>query len=147
MREPTCINLTDRYGATYRVSWDPTYDPGHVPYDKRDPWYMQLSCERGTIYPHDGTMLAVEIDYRPRITAQVAALPGVVLYQDGDREKTFLFDVTLFDQVAEIVRPRRRRQVSEAERQRLAEMSRRFSPYRHAFSEHGSASAQREQTT
>ena len=35
-----------------------------------------------------------------------------------------------FDEVAKIMKPRKRRQVSEAERQRLAEMSARYSPLR-----------------
>jgi hypothetical protein len=43
---------------------------------------------------------------------------------------TVLFDVADFDQVAEIMQARRRRQVSEQERQRLAELSARHSPFR-----------------
>jgi hypothetical protein len=33
----------------------------------------------------------------------------VVQAQDGDDEKTFVFDVALFEQVAELVKPSRRR--------------------------------------
>lgn len=115
MLDPVCVNLADRYGAVYRITYDPAYDPAHVPHDKRDPRYMQMPCDRGTIYPHGGEMLAVEVDYRPKVAAKVAALPGVVVHQDGDHEKTFLFDVSLFAQVAALVRPRRRFRSSAAQ--------------------------------
>jgi hypothetical protein len=56
------------------------------------------------------------------VARQLAALPGVRIHQDGGigGEMTFLFDVTLFDQVALIVKPRRRRRLSEAHRDKLS---------------------------
>ncbi len=51
---------------------------------------------------------------------QLASIPGVDLAQAGDQEKTFIFHVSLIDQVAAIVKPRRRRQHSEETRARLA---------------------------
>ena len=38
---------------------------------------------------------------------QVAAIPGVLVHQDGDDEKTFVFPVTLFPEIAAIVEPKR----------------------------------------
>jgi hypothetical protein len=66
----------------------------------------------------------VEVNRRPSIAAKLMALPGVRLHQDGETEKTFLFDVSLLDQVARIVRPRRKRTVSEERRRELAEFAR-----------------------
>jgi hypothetical protein len=53
--------------------------------------------------------------------------------KDGETEKTFLFDVDHFPEVAAIVLPKRRRHISEAERQRLADLSK-----RHGFRPHQS---------
>jgi hypothetical protein len=82
---------------------------------------MQLPCERGTIYPYGGDRLAVEVDYRPLTAKALAGLSGVVLVQDGDHEKTFVFHVDLFEQVAATVRPRRRQRLSAEQRRACAE--------------------------
>jgi hypothetical protein len=122
MPEPTCLNLRELYGGRYKI----TYDPAAVTWgEKRDPWMHQIPCAgKGiTIYPHGGTRLAVEIDYRPHIAKRVAALPGVQLHQDGTHEKTYLFDVALFDRIAAIVKPRRRRQLTAEQREALAARS------------------------
>src|SRR5882724_9649821 len=87
---------------------------------------MQIPCTGHgvTIYPHGGNVLAVEVDGRRNIAKKLAALPGLRLWQEGDRERTWLFDVSLFPQVAAIVQPKRRRQLTpeqrEAMRQRLS---------------------------
>jgi hypothetical protein len=124
----TCINLLAMFGEQYRITFDEAYDPTHVPIGRRDPWMMQIPCEgqRVTIYPHGGTALAVEVDRRPSIAAKLQALAGVKLHQDGDIERTFLFDVSLFDQVAQIVKPRRRRRLTDKQRETLLKYGRRF---------------------
>jgi hypothetical protein len=118
-----CINLLETYGAVFRIAWDEAYDARGVRRSNRDPWAMQIPCAgRGlVIYPHGGTILALGCDYRPGIARQVAAIPGVRIHQDGGMrgEMTFVFDVSLFDAIAAIVKPRRRRRLSEEHRARL----------------------------
>lgn len=123
-----CLNLRELFGDQYRITWDEAYGAAHVPHDRRDPWMMALTCTgHGVmIYPHGGAQLAVEVDRRPSIVARLAALSGVRLWQDGDTEKTFLFDICLFDQIARIVKPRKRRMLTDAHRQVLAKYA--FSP-------------------
>lgn len=117
----TCINLQDRFGDKYRISFDEADDR-----ERRvhlDPWLLEIRGRRGTIYPYGGDTLAVMVDGRAITAGKLASLPGLTAIQDGDREKTFLFDVTHFDKVAAIVLPYRKRQVSDAERERLAGLS------------------------
>jgi hypothetical protein len=111
-----CLNLRERFGRRYRIAFDPCYDPKGVPRAKLDPWYMTLPCRLGIIYPVGADRLAVEVDYHPYIAKRLAALPGVVLTQDGDHEKTFTFPAEMFDQVAASVRPRRKKQLSAAQK-------------------------------
>jgi hypothetical protein len=127
---PTCPNLRDLYGDRYRIGHDPA---ATTPSERKDPWMLTIPCRGGVvIYPHGAGALAVEVDGRPILAKRLAGIPGVVLHQDGDQEKTFLFPVALFDQVAELVQPRRRRRLSpeqrEASKSRLARY--RFSPAR-----------------
>ncbi len=101
-----CIHLRDLFGDTYRITWNHAREGR-----EESPWLMQIPCALGTIYPHGADRLAVEIDYHPKAARAIAALPGVKLHQDGDQEKTFLFPVAMFDQVAAVVQPRRRRRL------------------------------------
>src|SRR5262245_25286113 len=103
------VNLLESFGTLYRVTFDPGYDPRGVPKRRLDPWMMQLPCRRGVIYPFGGDRLAVEVDYHSQAAKKLAAVPGVELWQDGDHETTFLFPVNLFDRVASLVGPRKRR--------------------------------------
>ena len=123
-----CTNLREVFGAKYRITFDPAYSPRNVPRAKLDPWMMQIRCAgRGVIiYPHSGTILAIEVDRRPSIAAKLAAMEGVKLRQDGDTEKTFLFDARLFDQVAQVVKPRKRRLLTDTQLQALLKHQRRF---------------------
>lgn len=120
------INLMTRFGKQYRIAFDPGYDPKHRPKDKLDPWAMEIPCERGTIYPHGGNDLAVMVDYRPITARKLAAIPGVVLVQDGDQEKTFVFPVELFKTVAKAVKPRRKRRLTAEQKQKAAERLKAF---------------------
>jgi len=63
-----CINLQEQLGHRYRITFDPAYNPKHVPRDKLDPWTMQILCQRGVIYPHGGDLLVAEVEGR-RVTA------------------------------------------------------------------------------
>ncbi len=102
-----------RFGRDYRVTLDESAEGG------KDTWMYQVPGRFGTIYPHGGDLLAVECDYHDRTARSLAALPGVTLHQDGNREKTFLFAAELFPAVAAIVQPRRRRRLSEQAKQKL----------------------------
>jgi hypothetical protein len=128
---PLCVNLRERFGRQYRITYDPAYDPRHVPRDKLDPWMMQIPCRGGVvIYPYGGQLLAVEVDYRPK-TAHRLRQMGLRCTQDGDREKTFVFDAADFDRVAAVVHPRKRRhchrtpEQQRAAGERLAALARR----------------------
>lgn len=109
-----CINLQNRYGAKYRLSLDP------AAVSLGDRWGHQIPC-RGqgvTIYPHGGELLAVEVNHRRGIARQLAQL-GLRCTQDGDTETTFIFPVSRFDEVAAVVKPRKRRQLTGAHKEAL----------------------------
>ena len=127
-----CINLRERFSKRYRIGWDPAYDAKGRHRHLLDPWMMTIPCERGTIYPHGGTRLAVEVEGRPITANRLRGLDCTTVIQEGDDFLAVTFDVDDFDRVAQIVLPRRRRQLSEAERERLraAGANSRFQPRR-----------------
>jgi hypothetical protein len=120
-----CINLRRSFGQRYKIG----FDEAAVTWGERaDPWMQTLLCQKGVIYPQGGEILAVEIDGRPITAKLVAAISGVTLWQDGDHEKTFLLPVDLFDQVAEVVKPRKRRRLSEEQKTRCVERLAKYRP-------------------
>ena len=116
-----CVNLLERFGAKYRISFDEAYSAKGKHRDNLDLWYLELPGRFGTIYPQGGTTLAVMVDRHPQAARQLAALPSCRLYNDGEHEKVFLFDVEDFAKVAAIVRPRRRPRLTEEQRLAAAE--------------------------
>jgi hypothetical protein len=118
---PECVNLRERYGRDYHISYDPAYDPRGVHRRNLDAWMMTIPCRGNiTIYPHGRDLLAVEVDHHPGVAKRLAAL-GLVVWQDGDKEGTFLFDVSEFEAVAEIVRPRKKRRLTPEQREACKE--------------------------
>jgi hypothetical protein len=87
---------------------------------------MTIPCRVGIIYPHGAEMLALDLDGHPKVAKHVATIPDIVLHQDGDEEKAFLFPVGLFDQVAALVEPKRVRRLSRERRKRLIQAGLRF---------------------
>lgn len=122
----TCVNLRERFGEKYRIEYEESYWAEREIAGKDDPWLQIIPCDFGHIYPHGGTTLAASINKRGPTMRTLVAMPCCRLWQDADDGATVLFDVADFKAVAKIMRPKRRRQVSDEERARLAEMSRRF---------------------
>lgn len=118
-----CINLRERFGKRYRLTFDPAYDPKGRPRDKLDPWMMVIEGQRSTIYPYGGCLLAVEVEGRAVTRRRLRELAGTTVIQDGDDFTAFTFDVGIYPAVAAIVRPRRRRILSEAQREQLRQLS------------------------
>jgi len=115
-------DLKALYGARFQITFDEAAERG-----RKDLWMMQIPCAgKGVmIYPHGENLLAVQCDNRPSIAKRLADL-GLRLVQDGDAEKTFVFPVERFEEVAAIVKPRRRRLLTEEQRAMLASIRKPF---------------------
>lgn len=109
---PTCINLLQRFGARYRIGFDPAYDAKHRSRAVLDPWYMTILCKYGEIYPHGGDELVAEVRGHPMIRKRLCALDCVTINQLGDTEMSVRFLVVDFDRVASVPHPRKRYNLS-----------------------------------
>src|SRR5262245_44558838 len=103
------LNLVEKFGSRYRIGFDPACAKGRK---NRDPAHMEIPGRFGTIYPDGEDHLRGDIDYHERLADKVGQIPGCTLVQDGDGEKTYRFPLALFQQVARIVRPSKRRRHS-----------------------------------
>jgi len=119
----TCVNLKERFGKKYRIGHDPAAK--HEPGGMSDPWMFTIRCQFGEIYPYGGEKLAFHCTgsiVRQKIKE---AFPDMEISNwSDDGEAIFIFYVEEFPKVAKFAKPRRRRQVSESEKQRLAKIGR-----------------------
>jgi hypothetical protein len=109
-------NLKELFGDRFKIAHDEAASSA----ERDDPWMMQIPC-RGpgvAIYPHGTGVLAVECDNRPGIAKRLTDM-GLRLHQNGDCDRTFLFTLDQFEEVAAIVKPRQRRILKEEQRSRF----------------------------
>lgn len=111
MMEPACIDLRP-WAKAHRCRW--RYEESYgaeKPENRGDGrWYVEVLCKYGLIYPNGGdTLLA----YCSRgVKRHVAGLGDVEHHQsDGDAE-VLRFPESRLDEVAAILKPKRRRQYS-----------------------------------
>src|SRR4051812_47664134 len=108
-----CINLREQFGRQYRIGHDPAYAAEHGGRGRTDdPWLQILLCRRGHIYPHGGDLLGVATNSRGSTATAIATLPGVIVVQDADDGINAIFPLSMFEQIAQLIKPRRKRQLS-----------------------------------
>jgi hypothetical protein len=107
-----CINLLEMFGHKYQVDRSGK---------KSDPWLQIIPAKYGEFYPHSLDLIGFASNSR-KIGLRVAKIPGVVILQEAEDGLNVGVDAALFPAVAKIVKPRRRRKVTDKERDRLAKM-------------------------
>jgi hypothetical protein len=123
----TCVNLQERFGQRYRVGWEADGSTRAQWPREEWPWLMELRCHHGKVYPWGGDLLEAVTD-GSNIGAQLRRLP-FVLATRGHEETVIRFHVDHLPEVLAVLKPYRRRQLSEAEKERLRAMA---APYRFA---------------
>jgi len=116
------LDLKAEFGHRYRVELDESYR------NERPEWrgpiaeYQRIPAKFGFFFPHESGQVAFWCKSN-RIKVKLLAALGdkVSLHREADTETIFLFDKEHFGAVAGFAQPRKRRCVSEATRQRLAE--------------------------
>ncbi len=128
-----CVNLKRHFGDRYRVEFEESYHADHGERARTvDPWLMVILCQHGHIYPHSHSQLGASTDRSGKTANQLKRLACTTVVQDGSDGVNVIFEVTDFEKVAEILKPRRRRRQTPEQRQasieRLAKY--RFTPAR-----------------
>jgi len=117
---PVCIDLAERFGRHFRVEYEESYYAERHEYREAESvWLRIIPCRAGHICPWGGSTLAAVTDRAGPIARKLSTLPGVTLWQDGSDGATVLFDVADFEAVARIMRPCKRRVLTEKIRAHL----------------------------
>jgi hypothetical protein len=121
-RNMDCVNLRERFGRQYRVEYEESYSAQYGPHARiDDPWLQIVPCQHGRVYPHGGNMLTAATNGRGPIIKKLLAVPGAKMWQDGDDGANILFPVEQFEDVAKLMRARRRRRLSPEQRAKAVE--------------------------
>lgn len=130
-----CHNLRQLFGDRFQIEYDEAYYAEHGPNARADdPWLQIIPCRNGHICPWGrGTIAACTRSAGPVVKA-LMRLQGAAMQQNGSDGANIVFPVEMFDRVADIMHPRKRRRLSLEARaaaiERLAKYQ--FSPAAHA---------------
>jgi hypothetical protein len=110
-------DLVSLAGKRYRITLDPSVQDDSSKAERR--WLCRIPCKYGFISIHGPDTLAAFAN-TSIMAGKLVAVSGVKVHQRGDREVRVLVAPDMLDAIADLLRARRKRQVSEAERDRLA---------------------------
>ena len=114
------LDLKQLFGSQYQIERDPAFGSSSDPAG----WVIpgRKDC---AIFAHDDRLLAAEI-FGTNLCNKTMAIPGVQVHQTGEQYCCVLFPVELFDVVARVVKPKRRRRQNDVQRQANAERLRKW---------------------
>lgn len=105
----------------YRVAFEDSYYHAG-PIDRADSdfpiYYQVIPGKHGEVYWHSDNRFAVQLNSR-KLMGRVKRLKGVEAFIEGDGEGVYLFPLNMLDTIAEIIKARKRRQVTEKMREHL----------------------------
>jgi len=119
------VNLKRRFGHRYRMESEESYNSEHGEHGRaEDPWLMIIPAQHRHFYPQGEDTLAFATDKSGSIAESLRKLDFAEILQDGDDGVNIAFPVERFEEVASIVKPKRRRRLSEQHKCRLLEAGR-----------------------
>jgi len=115
MSEPNCINLKATFGDRFKVEFEEAYYTETVDRPTEAPCLMTIPCQRGHIYPHSGGILSA-YSGKSGTRKRLMEMDCCTIHRLGDTEITANFDVADFGKVAEVMKPRKKRRLSDSQR-------------------------------
>jgi hypothetical protein len=115
------IDLKKQYGRKFRITLDESFEIGDRSNEEKL-WNLRIPGKYGhigvwgenTLSAHSGSS---------RVVKKLIEIPGVTIKQRGDNEVTIVFPPDLIEPVADVLKAKRRRQLSDEHRAKLIEAS------------------------
>jgi len=113
-----CVNLKVRFGDKYHIGFDMVARKG-----TNDPWMFTIPCKYGEVYPQGGERLAFHCRGTIMRGTIKRKFPNFeVRNWTDDGEAILVFFSDQFGDLAKVIKPKRKRRLSEEEKQRLAKV-------------------------
>jgi hypothetical protein len=109
------VDLRAHFGRRWRIALDEAARGRW-----RDPWLFIIPCRHGHLFPVDDQRVGASSDHPGAIARKLRAIPGAEVLADGDDGVNVAVPLGQVADVARIMKPRRVRQASAAQREALA---------------------------
>lgn len=120
-------DLRALYGTKYRTTYEESYFADRSELARtHEPYLMVVLCRHGHIFLNGPDVLGASTDRRGAIARRLCNLPGIKVVQDGDDGINAVFSPDLFDSVAKIMKPRRRRRLNDEQKKAASERLRQY---------------------
>lgn len=116
------MDLKATFGRRYRYDWDEAYWTERPDYRKVEaPWLQIIPCKLGKMFPWGGRKRAAFCDAGGSKRRELESLLCVEIAQGGTpgTEVIVTFDVAEIEQVAQVLKARRPRQISDTQKTEL----------------------------
>jgi len=112
------LNLKELFEKRFKIAIDESaFQLGE---SKDNPWYFQVPCKYGHIYPYSDKVLGFYCEsgnIRKRLNREH---PGIeIINWSDDGEAVFLFTPDQFDLIAKYAKPKRKKRLSQDHRRKL----------------------------
>lgn len=115
--DATCVNLKEMFGDRFKIDVDESYYAERPELRREEePWLTHVVCQHGHIGVWGEDLLVAATNSAGSVAMRLKALPFVQVAQDGADGVNVTFPLEHFDAVAEIMKPRKRRRLSEEQR-------------------------------
>lgn len=122
-----CVNLKELFGDRFKLDVDESYYAERSEFRREEePWLTHIICLHGTIGVWGDNLLVASTSSTGPVAKRLKALPFIQVAQDASDGVNVVFPVQHFEEVAEIMRLRKRRRISEEQRARLVEAGARY---------------------
>ena len=121
-----CLNLRDLHGDRYRVATEESRPAKGEGSQTADPWLLVIPCQNGHICPWGSDLLAACTNGRGSIAKRLTELPFVTVEQDGSDGVNASFHPERIEEVAQIMRPKRKRPPRTEAQRRATERLRQY---------------------
>ena len=121
-----CVDLKQHFGDRFRIEYEESYHAERPEFRAQEAaWLTLIPCQHGHIIPWGGDLLAACTDKRGPLAKKLVESSVTEPWMGGDDGVNVKFDIRHFDEVAEIMKPRRRHRhgfkLSSEHRQKLVE--------------------------
>lgn len=116
------INLKEAYGKQYKIFMDEAWEHLQVKSEEDKPWYYEIRGRYGLIYSYDDTTLAVMVTSSNIKEHMGRFFKGKIkVFWEGDGEGVFRFGPELIHKIAEMIRAKKKRHLTDRQKEILNE--------------------------
>jgi len=124
---PVPINLKDRYGDRFVVTHEESYYAEKPEFRQQEEvWLQIIPCHKGHLMPFDDSHFAACTNHRGPTVNQLRVIPSAQMWQDGDDGVNVVFHIDHFEEVVQVMKPRKRRRLSPEARQALIDRTAKY---------------------